>query len=129
MGRKREQISLGSHFEPLIGYSQAVKVGAQIFVSAMYSTSEDGAVMWTGDAYRQTKRVIEKIKEALERGGATLADVVRTRIYVTDITRWEEIGRAHRESFDNIRPATTLIEVASLPDPRMIVSIEAEALS
>ena len=124
----RQNISSGTKWEPLVGYSRAVRVGDLVHVSGTTATNAEGAVVAIGDAGGQTRRIIENIKAALEKAGARLEDVVRTRIYVTDISRWEEIGRVHGEYFASIRPVTSMIEVRNLIDPDMLVEIEAEAI-
>jgi len=123
----RTNISSGTKWEDIVGYSRAVKVGNVIEVAGT-TAIEDGKVIGVNDAYSQTKFVIQKIEKVLIEAGATLKDVVRTRMFVTDIKRWEEIGKAHGEFFTNIKPASTMFEVKSLVDPDMLVEIEATAI-
>jgi len=123
----RKIVSSGSRWEPVVGYSRAVRVGPLIAVSGTTATGPGGEVVGIGDPYEQTRVILRKIQAALEDAGATLGDVVRTRIFVTDISRWEEVGRAHREFFEEIRPAATMVEVRSLIDKHLLVEIEADA--
>ena len=125
---KRELISSGTLWEPIVGYSRAVKVENQIWVSGTTATDSEGHIVGKGDAYRQTQQAIANIERALAQAGASLADVVRTRIYVTDIAQWEAFGRAHGEAFAVARPATAMVEVSRLIDPDMLVEIEADAV-
>lgn len=124
---KRQRISTGTPWEPLVGYSRAVKVGKRIYVSGTTATDEKGEIVGVGSAYAQTVQAIRNIERALKEAGGSLKNVVRTRMFVTDISRWQEYGRAHGEFFGKVRPAATMVEVASLISPKMMIEIEVDA--
>lgn len=127
-GKERINYSTGSPWETLRGFSRAVKVGDSLFVSGTTAINEKGEVIGVGDAYQQTRYVLDKIKRIVQNAGFKNSDIVRTRMFVTDLSRWDDYARAHREVFDSIRPVSAITQVSRLTDPRLLVEIEADAI-
>ena len=125
---KRQNISSGAPWEAIVGYSRAVRVGNTVHVAGTTAVDQEGKTLYPGNPYQQTRVILQKIEQALQEAGMTMADVVRTRLYVTNMDHWQEIGRAHGEYFANVRPAATMVEISRLISPDLLVEIEADAV-